>query len=102
MIRRPPRSTLFPYTTLFRSLYWSIPATLTDRGRAGVLGGMMNFGGNLGGIRSEEHTSELQSLTNLVCRLLLEKKKHPTSRRRCVHHRPLLPSDPLCVQVPAI
>src|SRR5258706_11012562 len=66
MIRRPPRSTLFPYTTLFRSPRWMdrdqphplIKERLSDADR------------------SEEHTSELQSLTNLVCRLLLEKKKH--------------------------
>src|SRR2546430_7016660 len=65
MIRRPPRSTLFPYTTLFRSVQG--PA---DRGTAGHH--QLNFG-LLG--RSEEHTSELQSQSNLVCRLLLEKKK---------------------------
>src|SRR5687767_15655326 len=67
MIRRPPRSTLFPYTTLFRS--WA-PHWL------GVLmcgRGMTRRGMEL--IRSEEHTSELQSLAYLVCRLLLEKKK---------------------------
>src|SRR5215213_10619327 len=65
MIRRPPRSTLFPYTTLFRSTPAGPPA---DPGRARL--GVAPRGG-----RSEEHTSELQSLTNLVCRLLLEKKK---------------------------
>src|SRR5205807_4136595 len=69
MIRRPPRSTLFPYTTLFRSKYKTIsrdspvifpcPPAMTT-----------------GMSRSEEHTSELQSPCNLVCRLLLEKKKH--------------------------
>src|SRR2546426_8356069 len=80
MIRRPPRSTLFPYTTLFRSdpvsraAEWSesrfqaledfVSATLDERGR----------------VRSEEHTSELQSPCNLVCRLLLEKKKHTHGR----------------------
>src|SRR5258706_11526055 len=70
MIRRPPRSTLFPYTTLFRSLNlgvrWDIewnPSYLNFATPQFVLN------------RSEEHTSELQSLTNLVCRLLLEKKK---------------------------
>src|SRR5262249_61775187 len=62
--RRPPRSTLFPYTTLFRSLYGRSPGRCRAPWRWNV------------GPRSEEHTSELQSLTNLVCRLLLEKKKH--------------------------
>src|SRR2546430_12149118 len=65
MIRRPPRSTLFPYTTLFRS--WVLPAPL----RTGSLGDQKPALR----IRSEEHTSELQSQSNLVCRLLLEKKK---------------------------
>src|SRR5690348_18507463 len=72
MIRRPPRSTLFPYTTLFRSAH-------LDRARAQALelrDGGMDRGGHVGGeIRSEEHTSELQSPVHLVCRLLLEKKK---------------------------
>src|SRR2546428_4771430 len=101
MIRRPPRSTLFPYTTLFRSLRY--PATaeeqtwglqiwrqenrlnelsqwsfwgLTETGgppRFGHLHGLVND-------RSEEHTSELQSRSDLVCRLLLEKKKHIIKR----------------------
>src|SRR5215213_10809987 len=63
MIRRPPRSTLFPYTTLFRSYpRWQESQALRHRTRWDPP-------------RSEEHTSELQSLTNLVCRLLLEKKK---------------------------
>src|SRR2546427_3930497 len=71
MIRRPPRSTLFPYTTLFRSR-----AALPPRGRAGNMNSTKeeNMHKSLG-IRSEEHTSELQSQSNLVCRLLLEKKK---------------------------
>src|ERR1039458_10754502 len=71
MIRRPPRSTLFPYTTLFRSrstLWWSSMRSLRLR-----------FGGFP---RSEEHTSELQSLRHLVCRLLLEKKKHKIAARK--------------------
>src|SRR5260370_25028348 len=73
MIRRPPRSTLFPYTTLFRSC--RIPADTCAPGDAvdqpvGALG--LN---ESPGARSEEHTSELQSHLNLVCRLLLEKKK---------------------------
>src|SRR5258706_5626462 len=82
MIRRPPRSTLFPYTTLFRSLLdrhsthserllLLLGAQLTTRPAQRTLAGMKN--------RSEEHTSELQSLTNLVCRLLLE-NNIPASR----------------------
>src|SRR5256885_3792727 len=97
MIRRPPRSTLFPYTTLFRSL--DFPAAFADddqvlgadaqdtagraagrvleqvhRGRADEAG-HEGGGGRVVDLRSEEHTSELQSPCNLVCRLLLEKKK---------------------------
>src|SRR5256885_3139751 len=75
MIRRPPRSTLFPYTTLFRSPQnlvgverFELPTSCSQSKRATRL-------------RSEEHTSELQSPCNLVCRLLLEKKK----RILCVH-----------------
>src|SRR4051812_49743117 len=72
MIRRPPRSTLFPYTTLFRSLgtgaayVYSLVATLFPAA----------FPASFRDHRSEEHTSELQSHVNLVCRLLLEKKKN--------------------------
>src|SRR2546430_13200036 len=74
MIRRPPRSTLFPYTTLFRStprrgLTRGTRLASLDPARPG--GGCMAISGK----RSEEHTSELQSQSNLVCRLLLEKKK---------------------------
>src|SRR5260370_20087185 len=69
MIRRPPRSTLFPYTTLFRSFRCS--AATDDRRRGASRGpAICRFA-----TRSEEHTSELQSHLNLVCRLLLEKKK---------------------------
>src|SRR5256885_3465762 len=76
MIRRPPRSTLFPYTTLFRS---EIPVetalhALELAGREGVRT-ILNPAPAQGSGRSEEHTSELQSPCNLVCRLLLEKKK---------------------------
>src|SRR2546427_9228478 len=77
MIRRPPRSTLFPYTTLFRSR----GARAAGRGpgatllRAGGGGRRDRRGRSLDVLRSEEHTSELQSQSNLVCRLLLEKKK---------------------------
>src|SRR5260370_20981885 len=71
MIRRPPRSTLFPYTTLFRSRYPGRPiATLAHRAHR-----LRGSGSVLFRERSEEHTSELQSHLNLVCRLLLEKKK---------------------------
>src|SRR5258707_11495135 len=86
MIRRPPRSTLFPYTTLFRSFAVSFslqaqsdsPAAhlsgiLLDSSGAGVPG--VRITAQLESARSEEHTSELQSRQYLVCRLLLEKKK---------------------------
>src|SRR2546425_8494238 len=79
MIRRPPRSTLFPYTTLFRSLVEHLEGRRDDAGsddRRDRLGRLLD--GPKGGEnrpRSEEHTSELQSLAYLVCRLLLEKKK---------------------------
>src|SRR5690242_21603741 len=69
MIRRPPRSTLFPYTTLFRSLPLIRAALASDAFYIGWIGSRRNQE------RSEEHTSELQSHVNLVCRLLLEKKK---------------------------
>src|SRR5256885_12303124 len=69
MIRRPPRSTLFPYTTLFRSPLASIATT-----RRSALNGCANRVSSASTVRSEEHTSELQSPCNLVCRLLLEKK----------------------------
>src|SRR2546422_7192920 len=79
MIRRPPRSTLFPYTTLFRSRA-AVPAHReapargrVDRHRPGLGGGERRRSRGAG--RSEEHTSELQSRLHLVCRLLLEKKK---------------------------
>src|SRR3712207_7721554 len=95
MIRRPPRSTLFPYTTLFRSPAGPRPAA-ADRRRCSRRRGRRSSGGSGGGgprrgprvldrvaaaqlapgpVRSEEHTSELQSRQYLVCRLLLEKKK---------------------------
>src|SRR5256885_11949687 len=76
MIRRPPRSTLFPYTTLFRSgENW-----FADLGARIIRPRRATFG--LRPSRSEEHTSELQSPCNLVCRLLLEKKKCTSSRLR--------------------
>src|SRR5258706_4034705 len=83
MIRRPPRSTLFPYTTLFRSHVetWIRPDDLhvlkIGISDAALMAACDEVSGKaeLRSTRSEEHTSELQSLTNLVCRLLLEKKK---------------------------
>src|SRR2546430_3689023 len=95
MIRRPPRSTLFPYTTLFRSLWASI-TYFAGASAAGITAKITDIAGfyalvattpiiaivyftyrtYLQNIRSEEHTSELQSQSNLVCRLLLEKKTH--------------------------
>src|SRR2546425_6941403 len=82
MIRRPPRSTLFPYTTLFRSITANVAKAVKD-GQQKVQYVYRNFptGSSFGRLavrRSEEHTSELQSLAYLVCRLLLEKKKKRT------------------------
>src|SRR2546430_12903430 len=79
MIRRPPRSTLFPYTTLFRSV--DVRSAGKELGARYVMEGSLRQGGTKLRLavqlvdRSEEHTSELQSQSNLVCRLLLEKKK---------------------------
>src|SRR2546421_5010154 len=98
MIRRPPRSTLFPYTTLFRSLLvriierllptsnsrvrsWSDPSCFTTRAQS------RNELQVAQDARSEEHTSELQSRSDLVCRLLLEKKKTMHTRRQTTHKR---------------
>src|SRR2546425_6975162 len=78
MIRRPPRSTLFPYTTLFRSLLIEQRAVAVERfvrERQGELAVDHACSRRRQRLRSEEHTSELQSLAYLVCRLLLEKKK---------------------------
>src|SRR3712207_7792115 len=92
MIRRPPRSTLFPYTTLFRSA--DVPAQHGERqvGGAGYVAvrhsgvAMLLYLQRLRPVRSEEHTSELQSRQYLVCRLLLEKKKHPKLYTTTVYH----------------
>src|SRR2546422_6678501 len=88
MIRRPPRSTLFPYTTLFRSLFlyfgfMALQAAIDDRRRAERAGALLAIVGVVN--RSEEHTSELQSRLHLVCRLLLEKKKKKTksTKKKC-------------------
>src|SRR2546430_7724753 len=86
MIRRPPRSTLFPYTTLFRSLPRphrrpaARPAVERGQGRDHA--------------RSEEHTSELQSQSNLVCRLLLEKKK---KKKHSIHYQQLVICTHVCL-----
>src|SRR6202522_4674629 len=88
MIRRPPRSTLFPYTTLFRSIFISaasrFPAFAAEMPR-------------LWAARSEEHTSELQSRRHLVCRLLLEKKKTHTEKAGFSEARARLTTDILCL-----
>src|SRR5256885_13236280 len=86
MIRRPPRSTLFPYTTLFRSHV--VRSALCGHDAVPVL-----IDANLV-FRSEEHTSELQSPCNLVCRLLLEKKKNETPLSFLHSHRTAISSTP--------
>src|SRR2546422_4592288 len=93
MIRRPPRSTLFPYTTLFRSLAAADRARDLDarhtrhaRKRRGQLVDHGPHGGERRTLRSEEHTSELQSRLHLVCRLLLEKKKRDSERADVVEY----------------
>src|SRR5690242_21279914 len=98
MIRRPPRSTLFPYTTLFRSAAISSPAGASSRMRrrpsrsSEETGSSNHFTSQESAYRSaqasrsEEHTSELQSHVNLVCRLLLEKKKKKQNNQHTRHH----------------
>src|SRR3989442_7539208 len=100
MIRRPPRSTLFPYTTLFRSLFmlrWLWFRIYFESGVVKLASGEPQWrhltamdhyyenGPLPNWIRSEEHTSELQSRPHLVCRLLLEKKKRITVMESCIH-----------------
>src|SRR2546427_2236729 len=80
MIRRPPRSTLFPYTTLFRSASPDASARARSPWRRRDCRGPSGAW-----VRSEEHTSELQSQSNLVCRLLLEKKKKKIKNKRSYH-----------------
>src|SRR2546430_13283465 len=101
MIRRPPRSTLFPYTTLFRSvgvaghvaaaravgIHAGAGPAHAGQAAAAVAPGLRGGAGRVFLQRSEEHTSELQSQSNLVCRLLLEKKKHYISHRLHTHVR---------------
>src|SRR3989449_2971766 len=85
MIRRPPRSTLFPYTTLFRSHQGWQEASFHPQGDIRIdepgVQGEEHAGRRAGKARSEEHTSELQSRLHLVCRLLLEKKKKKEKQR---------------------
>src|SRR2546425_3545289 len=91
MIRRPPRSTLFPYTTLFRSPSWIMCDNLVSIRKSELTNYVESLSrsklaelNHASFDRSEEHTSELQSLAYLVCRLLLEKKKKKTK-----HHMPV-------------
>src|SRR5258707_2657431 len=91
MIRRPPRSTLFPYTTLFRSA----ELIQDSQGAAACAGSLGHAHKDLAEIRSEEHTSELQSRQYLVCRLLLEKKKQrPASLSNDAGHAEYLRATP--------
>src|SRR2546422_8324040 len=94
MIRRPPRSTLFPYTTLFRSLKWTVGGFYRTTHRSYYELYDTQYAGVVYPNRSEEHTSELQSRLHLVCRLLLEKKKkqkkktnHKQKTREQEHHQ---------------
>src|SRR2546430_7380074 len=112
MIRRPPRSTLFPYTTLFRSAFGGVAGA--SREAAGVqaadgvdvsvgvlarqrlqlrLQRLVHRGATARGARSEEHTSELQSQSNLVCRLLLEKKKK-NKKKVCAYQKKYCQASP--------
>src|SRR2546427_7570295 len=91
MIRRPPRSTLFPYTTLFRSCASDRPAAPSLERRAWSCARLRAGRGGSPRCRSEEHTSELQSQSNLVCRLLLEKKKPHHDRLARLLSTPLPP-----------
>src|SRR2546430_13189625 len=102
MIRRPPRSTLFPYTTLFRSVTAEATAASAARPTAApsctlVLSSPAAMPESVAATRSEEHTPELQSQSNLVCRLLLEKKKkniQPTNTSRLHNQRSRLSQQP--------
>src|SRR2546429_7105995 len=101
MIRRPPRSTLFPYTTLFRSVMREMGKAMMGTGEASgdkralsaaeaaISNPLIDETSMKGAKRSEEHTSELQSRLHLVCRLLLEKKKNKTHTTNTIsYHRP--------------
>src|SRR2546430_8963171 len=100
MIRRPPRSTLFPYTTLFRSSNRAMPPSVANHR---VPSGSSRMPCTCGcGKRSEEHTSELQSQSNLVCRLLLEKKKKKISRSPSLTHTHKLSVNNLYIESPRL
>src|SRR2546429_5831695 len=102
MIRRPPRSTLFPYTTLFRSL-----PRLRRHGETLYVNGLYRHGFLVAPAlarraarkRSEEHTSELQSRLHLVCRLLLEKKKQKQRLLHYCHHHHSVDSSEHCIRI---
>src|SRR5689334_23928826 len=91
MMRRPPRSTLFPYTTLFRSTFEEYENKFSSKTRSTLKRKVRKFAELSGGSRSEEHTSELQSQFHLVCRLLLEKKNRRIRLELRRRHLPLLP-----------
>src|SRR2546430_12999323 len=93
MIRRPPRSTLFPYTTLFRSRFDAHAARHAPSPHRYGERVLARLDIRNGEVRSEEHTSELQSQSNLVCRLLLEKKKkHDTIHTDSIEHTKIFAS----------
>src|SRR5258708_31845336 len=100
MIRRPPRSTLFPYTTLFRSRLFAVSAPVQQTDASQLIAPQVLAVSPRQEDRSEEHTSELQSPDHLVCRLLLEKKKKydlsldastDSSLRACIDHTSSVP-----------
>src|SRR5690242_20858393 len=91
MLRRPPRSTLFPYTTLFRSTSVLLDSRVVVLRAMGLMPGCWGASVGINPIRSEEHTSELQSHVNLVCRLLLEKKNGDSETGWLGHARQRLP-----------
>src|SRR5688572_31741234 len=101
MIRRPPRSTLFPYTTLFRSRRPAPASQPTWRNQA-MASASDSRRSRACNPRSEEHTSELQSQSNLVCRLLLEKKKKYLTRRATNHFTPVLSALVAVVELPHV
>src|SRR3712207_6954680 len=97
MIRRPPRSTLFPYTTLFRSFSPPVTSSCAGRGKDSTprhprSAAIRGNGSQRSSLRSEEHTSELQSRQYLVCRLLLEKKKKNIYLLYSIHENTHIPT----------